>query len=127
MPPLAPHAQQVAIRDKSTGELLERWSVDARELFTLHPERYEYAGPGAPLAAPAPDAPKAEPPAVDFEEALDALGYLQLQEMGRRVGLPNINLKKPAMIAALLPHLEGGTLSLTTPAQVLGIAPAPQP
>jgi len=127
MPPLAPHAQQVAIRDKSTGELLERWSVDAREYVSMHPDRYEYVGPDAPLAAPAPETPKVAPPTVDYEVALEDLGYAQLQELARKAGLPNINLKKPAMIAALLPHLEGGTLSLTTPAQVLGIAPAPQP
>ena len=127
--PLAPHAHEVALRDKSTGEEFARSSVDAREFVTMHPDRYEYVlpGSGAPLAAPAPDVPKVAPPAVDYEEALEALGYAQLQEMARRAGLQNINLKKPAMIAALLPHLEGGTLSLTTPAQVLGIGPAPTP
>ena len=84
---------------------------------------------GTPIAPPvetlAPPGPAS--PVADYAEALEALGYAQLQEMARRAGLQNINLKKPAMIAALLPHLEGGTLSLTTPAQVLGIAPAPQP
>ena len=131
--PLAPHAHEVALRDKSTGEMFFRFSVDAREFVTMHPEQYEYAtelgASGTPIAPPvetlAPPGPAS--PVADYAEALEALGYAQLQEMARRAGLQNINLKKPAMIAALLPHLEGGTLSLTTPAQVLGIAPAPQP
>jgi len=123
----APHAAKVTLRDKSTGQTFEVWSVDAREYIAIRPEQYEYVTAAAPPAPMTPEAPAPPPPPVDYEEKLDALGYGQLQEMARRAGLQNINLKKPEMIKALLPHLRAGTISLTTPAAVMGIAPAPQP
>ncbi len=122
--PPAPHAQRVMVRDAETGQTLEAWSVDARELVTMHPARFAYVVPETPPpAVPAPTEP-ASAPTVDFEERLDALGYLELQDLARRVGIAS-GQKKPALIAALLPHLEGGTLSLEKPTDLLG-APAPR-
>lgn len=49
-------AKQVAVRVKSTGQILEVWPVDARELVTLAPDEYSYVAEGdatIPQAEPA--------------------------------------------------------------------------
>jgi len=114
----APDTQRVAIREISTGQILERWSVDAREIVTMHPEQYEYVRNAVPAVAP-PEPNPAPTLVVDIDEELDKLGYKDLQELARRAGVPS-GVSKAALVALLKPHVEGGTLSLQRPADVLG-------
>ena len=58
----APGPVKVAVRDRETGELFYRWSVDASEAVATHPDKYELATDVAPVPAAATDPPPPSAP-----------------------------------------------------------------
>lgn len=109
MPTPAPHAHQVKVRDTSTGDVFLAWPVDAREM--VRGDRYEYAPEGAPLGAPnAPVEPPVAPPT--HAEQLAAKSVKELQALAKKAGVSAKGMPKEDVIAALLPHIAAGTVSL---------------
>lgn len=105
----APSARQVKVRDTSTGQVFHAWPVDARELVTPG-SQYEYATPETPLGAPNAPAPVVAP-ARTIAEQLAERSYKELQTLAKRAGL-NPNQKGVALVDALTPLVDAGTVSL---------------
>lgn len=105
----APHAHMVRVRELTTGRVFEAWPVDAREMVAHTAGGYEYA-PEAPLGLPDAPVVEARPPAT-IQERLAEKSRKELQLLAKRAGL-NERQKDDELIAALIPHIEGGTVSL---------------
>jgi hypothetical protein len=117
MPKPAPHAHQVKVRNTSTGEVFSAWPVDARELVRLPANQYEYAPNDQPVTAPEPEAPVEKPVGSFLESrlktraALEAKSYKDLQALAKKAGV-DPKQKGPSLIDAIIPHVEGGAVSL---------------
>ena len=108
----APHARKVKVRELSTGTVFEAWSVDAREMVGGHPDQYAYVLDDSPLGPPeAPSAPPA-PPTPSPAEILADKSYDDLVALAKKAGIKSFGVKRDDLVAALLPHVAGGTLSL---------------
>ena len=108
--PLAPHARKVRVREGATGHVDEMWPVDARERVEHPKGDWTYVPDDTPLTdavvvvapPPAPLTP------LTF---LDGKSYKELQALARSAGILG-NLPKADLIARLVPHIEGGTVSM---------------
>jgi hypothetical protein len=119
---------KVQVREKSTGHVVEMWSVDAREACTIIPPGleqpwYEYVG-RAPAPEAVPLAPPPPPPRLTAEEVAAKLAersFNDLRALAVRVDEKASKLSKEEVIASLVPHVLAGTLSLES----VSVATAP--
>lgn len=119
MPTPAPHARMVKVRELATGQIHEVWPVDARERVNHPLGGWTYAADDAVTAEPAP-APEPKP---SIREVLAAKSMEQLQTIARNAGVATKRLDREALITAILPHAEAGTVAITLPTMF----PAPPP
>ena len=124
----APHAHLVKLRHKDTGHVHEAWPVDAREQVKAKNSPYEYAPADAPLGAR--EVTVEEPPALPtIAEQLATRSNKDLLAVAEKAGIViPPKSAKTQIIDALLPHIEGGAISMTTLADVLpGVTVAAMP
>lgn len=126
----APHAHMVKVREPDGHGgfvVVELWPVDAREHCiyggATPVDENTPLGVSAPVASDAPGAVPLPPvaPAVAAER-LDKKSYDELVMLARKVGVEWFHVKREDIVAALLPHVAGGTLSVedvTLPANVM--------
>lgn len=109
--PQAPAARLIKTREVATGIVTARFPVDARDVVTHLSGGHEYVPDDTPVGRPnQPVVVEAAAPRT-IAEILAQKSYKDLQTLAKKVNVA-ANLSQTELVLALVPHVEGGVISL---------------